>query len=141
MQRVRCSVLGLLSLGLLCAEGVALRLRCAASPPSAGVLRQHRLAPGQGRPTQVQMQNSMGETGTNDAEMGNTFWAAWGEENGVSDSGEFPAGEDMIEKELKRMFSLDSTEDAFSANEIDEIQVRWPRTARPRVAVRVSAWP
>ena len=71
------------------------------------------------------MQNSMGDSGESDAEMGNTYWAAWSEENGVSDDGQFPAGEDAIEKDLKRMFRLDETNDneTFSSEGIDDVQV------------------
>ncbi|KAL3933708.1 MAG: hypothetical protein SGPRY_000167 [Prymnesium sp.] len=69
------------------------------------------------------MQSSMGESGVNDAEMGNTYWASWREEQGVSEDGQFPAGEDMVEKELKRMFNLDETSGSFSTQEIDDVQL------------------
>lgn len=79
---------------------------------------------GSGRAGALRMQSSMG--GLNDVELGNTYWAAWNEEQGITESG-FPAGDDMVEKDLKRMFNLNDADDGISENEIDDLQVCFPR--------------
>ena len=71
-----------------------------------------------------QMQSTMGDSGESDAEMGNTYWSTWADEQGISSNGAFPPGEDAVEKELKRMFSLDSTDEGgISETEIDDMQL------------------
>eukprot|EP00966_Prymnesium_polylepis_P071504 1661252-Prymnesium_polylepis.1 len=104
---------------------------CAPSRPAP--LRQLRraAAPAAARAASVRMQNGMGDTGAKDAEMGNMFWAAWSEEHGVTDTGEFPAGEDAVEDELKRLFSIDLDDDfnSSSSSEIDDVKVP-PRMKR-----------
>ncbi|KAL1528751.1 hypothetical protein AB1Y20_010093 [Prymnesium parvum] len=77
---------------------------------------------GSGRAGALRMQSSMGEAGLNDAELGNTYWAAWNEEQGITESG-FPAGDDIVEKDLKRMFNLNDADDGISENEIDDLQL------------------
>eukprot|EP00966_Prymnesium_polylepis_P294342 6797394-Prymnesium_polylepis.1 len=114
-------------------------LRCVSLAPSASP-RARGGAPARAMP--AQMQNSMGDTGTNDAEMGNTFWAAWGEEHGMlGGDGVLPAGEDAVEKELKRMFRVDEEEDeSFSESEIDDVRVSARRVEACRAPGR-SWWP
>jgi hypothetical protein len=70
------------------------------------------------------MQSAMGGAGEGDAEMGNTYWTTWAEEEGITSEGAFPPGEDVVEDDLKRMFSLDATDGgSISATEIDDMQV------------------
>ena len=82
------------------------------------------------RPAALRMQ--MGETGAADAEMGNTYWASWAEDRGVSSDGAFPPGEDIVEKELKRMFSLDEDEERVKEQDVDDMQACPSTLALPR---------
>lgn len=112
-----CDVTAMLALSLGAPLSLPLPIPLALPP-----LPSLRL-PSTARSHPASMQSSMGESGVNDAEMGNTYWASWREEQGVSEDGQFPAGEDMVEKELKRMFNLDETTGSFSTQEIDDVQV------------------
>lgn len=67
----------------------------------------------------------MGSSFEADAELANTYWATWAEEEGITADGDFLPGEDMIQEELKRMFNLDIDDNRVAAKEgMDELQVR-----------------
>ena len=50
------------------------------------------------------------------------------DEDGVSPEGVFPPGDDLVERDLKRIFSIDDDEDGASGpsglSDLDEVQVR-----------------
>jgi len=62
-------------------------------------------------------------------EQGNTFWATLDgrDEDGISSDGMVPPGDDLIEEDLKRVFSIDPEEEGLAGDsgfsDMDEVQV------------------
>lgn len=71
-------------------------------------------------------------------EQGNTFWATLDgrDEDGISSDGMVPPGDDLIEEELKRVFSIDPDEEGLAGDsgfsDLDEVQVLPPS---PRIGI------
>ena len=65
-------------------------------------------------------------------EQGNTFWATLDgrDEDGISSDGMVPPGDDLIEEDLKRVFSIDPEEEGLAGDsgfsDMDEVQVLPP---------------
>ena len=89
----------------------------------------------------LRMQAGMLPTGGSDLEanndQGNTFWATLDgrDKDGISPDGMVPPGDDLIETDLKRVFSIDPDEEGMAGDsgfsDMDEVQVRrrQPHTA------------
>merc|ERR1712185_483147 len=63
-------------------------------------------------------------------ELGNTFWATLDgrDEDGLSADGMLPPGDDLIEDELKRLFSIDPDEEGVGDSgfsDMDEFQLMY----------------
>ena len=81
----------------------------------------------------LRMQAGMLPTGGSDLEanndQGNTFWATLDgrDEDGISPDGMVPPGDDLIETDLKRVFSIDPDEEGMAGDsgfsDMDEVQV------------------
>ena len=71
-------------------------------------------------------------------EQGNTFWATLDgrDEDGISSDGMVPPGDDLIEEDLKRVFSIDPEEEGLAGDsgfsDMDEVQVLPPS---PRIGM------
>lgn len=65
-------------------------------------------------------------------EQGNTFWATLDgrDKDGISSDGMVPPGDDLIEEDLKRVFSIDPDEEGLAGDsgfsDMDEMQVLPP---------------
>ena len=65
-------------------------------------------------------------------EQGNTFWATLDgrDEEGISSDGMVPPGDDLIEEDLKRVFSIDPEEEGLAGDsgfsDMDEVQALPP---------------
>lgn len=44
-------------------------------------------------------------------------------EDGLAPDGTFPPGEDLVEREMRRLFNVDGDDEEFAADEIDELKV------------------
>ena len=72
--------------------------------------------------TSIQMEGVVG----GDADIGDTFFAAWDgkDEDGLGPDGAIPPGNDLVERELKRIFNVDSSPNGtFASDEMDELQL------------------
>jgi len=61
-----------------------------------------------------------------DADIGDTFFATWDgkTEDGLGPDGMIPPGNDLVERELKRIFNVDSSPNGtFTADEVDEVML------------------
>ena len=117
-------------LALLGAGGSALLgAACTRTPVRHGALR---------------MQAGMLPTGGSELEanneQGNTFWATLDgrDAEGISPDGMVPPGDDLIETDLKRVFSIDPDEEGMAGDsgfsDMDEVQVgaaKPPTAGRP----------
>ena len=71
-------------------------------------------------------------------EQGNTFWATLDgrDKDGISSDGMVPPGDDLIEDDLKRVFSIDPDEEGLAGDsgfsDMDEMQVLPPS---PRIGI------
>lgn len=44
-------------------------------------------------------------------------------EDGLAPDGTFPPGEDLVEREMRRLFNVDGDDEEFAADELDELKV------------------
>ena len=121
---------------------------CGRTPVRHGVLRMQTLPTGG---SELEASN----------EQGNTFWATLDgrDKDGISPDGMVPPGDDLIETDLKRVFSIDPDEDGVAGDsgfsDLDEVQVpptaehqpivaaetRWSYPPAPPHAIRSPAAP
>eukprot|EP00316_Scyphosphaera_apsteinii_P025783 CAMPEP_0119312128 /NCGR_PEP_ID=MMETSP1333-20130426/25124_1 /TAXON_ID=418940 /ORGANISM="Scyphosphaera apsteinii, Strain RCC1455" /LENGTH=134 /DNA_ID=CAMNT_0007316693 /DNA_START=60 /DNA_END=461 /DNA_ORIENTATION=- len=61
-----------------------------------------------------------------DADIGDTWFAVWDgrDDDGISPEGTFPPGDDLLEREMKRMFNIDSSPNSsIASDEVAELQL------------------
>ena len=79
-------------------------------------------------PVQMQLEPSADEIdgwgGTLD---GGTFFSTWDgrDEDGISPEGALPPGDDLIEDDLRQLFSLEEEDGMLDGTEMDDLQLMW----------------
>ena len=95
------------------------------------------------RPTLLQISESL-DAGGGTTDTG-SFFTAWDgrSEDGISPEGAVPLGEDLIEDDLRQLFSLEEDDNMTDGTEMDDLAVRPPPTTplRPSLAAHQRSLP
>mmetsp|Transcript_4864 Transcript_4864/g.14049 ORF Transcript_4864/g.14049 Transcript_4864/m.14049 type:complete len:132 (+) Transcript_4864:26-421(+) len=92
-----------------------------AAAAATALLAPLRPLPSRGR-TVLRPPPSMG---LDEAEIGDTWFTSFDSkgEDGLAPDGTFPPGEDLVEREMRRLFNVDGDDEEFAADEIDELKL------------------